>query len=86
MANMADSPKVDRDVVLELYKNLHWSTSELEERLTSDYHSVGLYREDVLAAFILMRYQSFAFRGNCISLSENEAYLENMYTFEDYRG
>ncbi|MGB5403363.1 MAG: hypothetical protein WBN13_05260, partial [Robiginitalea sp.] len=30
--------------------------------------------------------QSFAFRGNRIALAENEAYLENMYTYEDYRG
>ena len=77
---------VDQAIILELYKNLHWNTAELKERLTSDYHSVGLFREDALTAFMLMRYQSFAFRGNHISLSENEAYLENMYTYEDYRG
>lgn len=77
---------VDKAVVLELYKNLRWNTAELKERLASDYHSVGLFREDVLTAFMLMRYQSFAFRGNRITLAENEAYLENMYTYEDYRG
>lgn len=68
----------DPAVVLELYENLHWNIAELKERLTSDYHSIGLFREDALTAFMLMRYQSFTFRGNHISLSENEAYLENM--------
>jgi len=77
---------VDKAVVLELYENLHWNTAELKERLASDYHSVGLFREDVLTAFMLMRQQSFIFKGNHISLSENEAYLDNMYTYEDYRG
>jgi len=64
---------VDQAVVLELYENLHWNMAELKERLASDYHSMGLYRE-------------FTFRGNHIALSQNEAYLENMYTYEDYRG
>jgi hypothetical protein len=77
---------VDKSVVLELYENLYWNTAELKERLTSDYHSIGLFREDALTAFMLMRYKSFTFKGNHISLSENEAYLENMYTYEDYRG
>ena len=77
---------IDQVVVLELYKNLHWNITELKERLASDYHSIGLFREDALTAFMLMRYRSFTFRGNHISLNENEAYLENMYTYEDYRG
>jgi len=77
---------VDEAVVLELYENLHWNTEELIERLASDCHTVGLFREEALTAFMFMRYRSFTFKGNHISLSENEAYLDNMYTYEDYRG
>ncbi len=77
---------VDKAVVLELYRNLHWNMEELTERLKSDYHALGLYREDTLTAFMLMRYKPFSFRGNHIELGANEAYLENMYTYEDYRG
>jgi hypothetical protein len=77
---------IDKSVVLELYQNLQWNTDELKERLSSDYHAVGLFRQDALAAFMLMRYQSFDFKNNHISFSDKEAYLENMYTYEDYRG
>jgi hypothetical protein len=77
---------VEKETVLELYRNLHWNMEELTERLKSDYHALGLYREEVLTAFMLMRFQPFSFRGNRINLAENEAYLENMYTYEDYRG
>ena len=77
---------VDKKVVLELYQNLRWNTEELMDRLQSDYQAVGLFRQDALAAFMLMRYHSFTYRGNRIDLSKDEAYLENMYTYEDYRG
>lgn len=77
---------IEKKVVIKLYQNLHWNTAELLDRLQSDYQAVGLFRQNVLTAFMLMRYESFSFRGNRINLSEDEAYLENMYTYEDYRG
>lgn len=77
---------LDKSVVLSLYKQLGWPSTELEKRLKSDYHGVGLYREKELAAFMLMRYHSFSFKDHSIHLAENEAYLENMYTYEHFRG
>jgi GNAT superfamily N-acetyltransferase len=77
---------IEKKVVIELYETLHWNTSELRDRLESDYQAIGLFRQEELAAFMLMRFQGFYFKGNRISLEPNEAYLENMYTYEDFRG
>ncbi len=77
---------LDKDVVIDLYHSLGWDPSDLLERLKSDYHGVGLYRKKELTAFMLMRFHSFSYKGNFIALKENEAYLENMYTYEQFRG
>lgn len=77
---------IDKSQVLRLYHLLRWDTSELKERLKSDFHGVGLYRGKDLAAIMMMRFESFSFKGNRIRLSQNEAYLENMYTFDNFRG
>lgn len=77
---------VEKNTILELYQNIGWNTAELQYRLEHDYHAVGLYRKDAMTAFMMMRYQGFAFRGNHIELTQQEAYLDNMYTYEDYRG
>jgi GNAT superfamily N-acetyltransferase len=77
---------LDSSEIEGLYKLLSWNLDDLKERQNSKYGGYGLYRKDELAAFTMVRFESFNFRGKEFILKSHEAYLENMYTFEAFRG
>ncbi len=77
---------LDDEAIRKQYRNLSWNASELEDILKSDHYSYGLYREDQLAAFMITRINQYTFKNRQVLLRTDEAYLENMYTYENFRG
>lgn len=77
---------VHDDIIENQFGLLGWSSKMLEEKIHSDHLSTGLYRNDDLAAFMIVRLNSYNSKGRTINLDKCEAYLENMYTFDNYRG
>ncbi len=77
---------VDDVKVLELYETLGWSTEELKATFQLPHRCIGLYRDRELAAFMVIQLEYFLIKGKRFELKKNEAYLENMYTYENFRG
>lgn len=77
---------INKEDVLLLYHQLRWNTDTLTDHIKSEFRGVGLYRNEELEAFMMIRTKSFAFFGKEFQLGQNEAYLENMYTYEKFRG
>lgn len=84
--NLYHLEKLETQEIQRLYQLLNWNPDDLRERLNSRYGGIGLYRGDQLAAITMMRFDSFDFQGKRFELGPQEAYLENMYTFERFRG
>ena len=78
--------KLDDQIILDQYELLSWNTSELIPALQSEHYSIGLYNKDRLAAFMIIRIGQYTYKNRKIPLKRNEAYLENMYTYESFRG
>ena len=72
--------------VFELFEQLHWRTDILQKELPEEYKVVGLFRGNDLAALMMIRFREFHCGAKVFRLQENEAYLENMYTYENFRG
>ncbi|TMU56699.1 GNAT family N-acetyltransferase [Flagellimonas algicola] len=47
---------------------------------------IGLKHNNQIAAFHCAEQRDFVFKGKKMKLKKNEAYLLNMYTFQNYRG
>ena len=47
---------------------------------------VGIKKNLEIVAFMFIQQENVSFRGRNIPLKANEAYLKDMYTFEDFRG
>ncbi|WP_420593064.1 GNAT family N-acetyltransferase [Robiginitalea biformata] len=77
---------VPRKQLRPLFELLRYNLDMLEDRPESPYEALGLYKGEELAAFTMMRYGQFELSGKKFLLSPGEAYLENMYTFENFRG
>lgn len=77
---------LDIESVFELFELLHWRTDTLRKELPEEYKVVGLYRGNDLAAMMMIRFKEFKCKSKVFPLEENEAYLENMYTYENFRG
>ena len=69
-----------------LASQMKWLAYTLEKFEEGNYRALGLYDENRLAAFTMVEYGSFKNYGKQFKMEANEAYLTNMYTFEDYRG
>ncbi len=61
------------------HKNLH-------QNIKDGQICVGLKKNDDIVAYMFIQTESFTFRGKTFHLSSDEAYLKDMYTFEEYRG
>ena len=85
-ASLYQLSDVDDLIVLELYETLGWNTRELKATFELPHRCIGLYRDKDLAAFMVIQLQYFIIKGKRFELKENEAYLENMYTYESFRG
>lgn len=72
--------------VFDLFEKLRWRTDTLRKELPEEYKVVGLYRGNDLAALMMIRFREFRCGAKVFRLQENEAYLENMYTYENFRG
>ena len=72
--------------VIELYETLGWNTKELKATFELPHQCIGLYKGEDLAALMVIQLQHFIIKGKRFDLKENEAYLENMYTYESFRG
>lgn len=71
---------------IKLYDILGWNTHELEKSFQRPHQCFGLYKEDDLAAMMVVHLDHFYLKGKRFDLKSNEAYLDNMYTYEDFRG
>ena len=47
---------------------------------------LGIKVDDEIAAFMFIQYDDLLFRGRMFRLDENEVYLQNMFTYEKFRG
>lgn len=47
---------------------------------------IALMCEDEIAAFMFMDFKNFEFKGKEFNIGENGAYLNNMYTMNNFRG
>lgn len=72
--------------VFELFEQLRWRTDTLRKELSDEHKVVGLYRGNDLAALMMIRFREFRCGAKVFPLQDNEAYLENMYTYENFRG
>lgn len=77
---------LDISHLIENFEKLHWSTDTLLRELPEEYRVVGLKRGNDLAALMMIRFREFKGGSKVFPLQENEAYLENMYTYENFRG
>ena len=59
---------------------------KLKENIENGQFCIGLFHKDNIAAYMFIDVNDFTYRGKVFKLKDNEAYLLNMYTFEEYRG
>ncbi|MBC2839930.1 GNAT family N-acetyltransferase [Robiginitalea sp. SC105] len=78
--------KLEKGHLHEIFGSLKYSTKDLKENPNSPYDALGLFQNDQLAAFMMIRFNQFTLNGKVFKLKPGEAYLENMYTFENFRG
>lgn len=89
---LRDDPKLyhlkDLDIahVFELFENLQWRTDTLRRELPDQYRVVGLCRGSEIGALMMIRFREFKCGSKVFPLQDTEAYLENMYTYENFRG
>lgn len=60
--------------------------SELLEGFKNGQECIALKNNDDIAAFMFIQYESFTYSKKTFELNDKDAYLLNMYTFDDYRG
>lgn len=77
---------VDDSLIREQFRILAWNTAELESILSSDHYSFGLFRQDQIAAIMIAFINEYTFKKQHLTLGPHEAYLANMYTYENFRG
>lgn len=77
---------VNDEILKKQFEFLGWSSDLLEKIIQSEHYCLGLYRGQELAAFMIATLKQFDVKGRIIPLSPKEAYLEYMYTFENFRG
>lgn len=71
---------------IKLYDILGWDTKELEISFQREHQCYGLFRNKELAAMMVAQLDHFFLKGERFDLKNNEAYLDNMYTYESFRG
>ncbi|MGI9547349.1 MAG: GNAT family N-acetyltransferase [Flavobacteriaceae bacterium] len=71
---------------MELYETLGWKTLMLQKSFEGPHQCMGLFRKKELAALMVIRLEYFTLKGKKFELKNNEAFLENMYTYEAFRG
>lgn len=77
---------MDTEEIVSIYKTLGWNTAELRKSLEGGQQCIGLKNGEDTAAVMVMQLEEFSYKKKTIPLKANEAYLENMYTFQSYRG
>lgn len=77
---------IDPKEFLTLYHTLGWNTNKIEESFTRPHKCLGLFRETELTALMVVQLDHFYLKGKRFDLQSNEAFLENMYTYEAFRG
>ncbi|NND52624.1 MAG: hypothetical protein HKN54_09455 [Flavobacteriaceae bacterium] len=59
---------------------------KIRQSLAVGQECVGLINNDNIAAYMFLDLNNFTFKKRTFNLKGNEAYLLNMFTFNDYRG
>lgn len=77
---------MEKEVIAQFFREQNWESSAWEESPLWDQYAYGLYHKSQLAAFMMMRNRGFEYKGKFFKLQDNESYLENMYTFDAFRG
>lgn len=65
---------------------MRYNKSELIEGIKNGQKCIALKDADNLAALMFIEYNSFKFKGKDFTLGQEDAYLLNMYTLNEYRG
>ncbi len=74
------------DRLYELFDHTGWNPQSIERYNDLDFIALGLFRNEDLAALTMVRFKQFELGSKQVHLKDDEAYLENMYTYEKYRG
>ena len=77
---------IGMEYIQKFFREQNWNSSAFETNAKWDTFAYALYKNSQVAAFMMGRSQSFEYQGKHFELANNEAYLENMYTFDEYRG
>lgn len=85
-SNLYSMQKIDDQVIRDRFALMGWNTGELEFILSLEHFSFGLYRESELTAFMIGWINQYAFKNKLFALKPNEAYLDSMFTFDEFRG
>ena len=60
--------------------------NDLLQNLRDGEICIGIKKDEEIVAFMFIQLDNVLFKGRTIPLKTNEAYLKDMYTFEDFRG
>ncbi|WP_435622555.1 GNAT family N-acetyltransferase [Flagellimonas sp.] len=74
----------DVEYIIDNIKGLHFT--QTEHYFDENQWCIGVKKNNEIAAYMLVQFSDFDFRGRTIPINSNEAYLNQMYTFEAFRG
>ena len=77
---------IERQEIFNLYRHLGHNAQDLEDSLTGIQRYIALKHKDEIAAIMVIQLEKYSFKKRVQALKENEAYLENMHTYESFRG
>ena len=62
------------------------SEKKIIESIADGQECIGLLHDNDIAAYMFIKLKEFTFKNRLFQLKPNQAYLLNMYTFNEYRG
>ncbi len=69
-----------------LHNIMGMDSTKLKEDIMSGEMCMGLKCKNEIVAVIFVKFNDFLYNKRPIKLKDNQAYIYNLYTFEDYRG
>ena len=78
--------EISESEIRRTFQVVGWTTEQLDRSFQQEHKCIGLIKAGEVAAVMTIQLQSYEIRGRRFELKSNEAYLENMYTYEAHRG
>ncbi len=78
--------EVSESDIRRTFEVVGWTTEKLDQSFQQDHKCIGIVKGGEVAAVMTIQLESYVVRGRRFELQNNEAYLENMYTYEAHRG